>query len=1372
MIFNRPPRIQKPLSAETVRIPTAPAAPSKPESSNWLTIGLPVGALILSVVLLLVFSGSGASSTNYLLFLPMMLVSYLSAILVTKGQKKKYQQEVEESRTKFRNELKSTEDTLIRLKNNEDTIRKETDPEIRDCLIRADQSDPRLGERRPEDADFLKLRLGLGEDKPVYKIENPNQQIVDEFKQEFEFIQGLIDRYSVLKNIPIQARLNQTGSIGICGNRQEVVGMARAITCQLTVHHWPEEVQMAVALTAVNVSDWSWASSLPHYFPALKHKENTAESNDRQPSDRFLAVLEEELNRREQQIELQKSLRKNDSAVEDHSLLPRLIVFFDYLPEGFSHPAIQLLLQRGPQLGVYGIFLTSHENKVPGECGAVINVAAGYLTYSESGALGYKLQGQPDDLNLQQANKLARSLAAVSWPSSDSSTSPPETITFLEMFEAKRVDDLPMEDWWNGNSPYGYMRAPIGRLSPTTNLIFDLNDKDGAHGPHGLLGGMTGSGKSEVLKAIILALAVTHHPYDLNFALIDFKGGAAFNELAKLPHTVGVVTDIESNATFAERVIQALNGEIERRKKVLEEARAAFGFGRSHIDEYRKQPVRKPMPRLLIIFDEFAEFKQRNPDESKKLISIARQGRSLGVHLVLATQNISAAVDPEILQNSNFRICLKVAEPQDSVQMVGIPDAINLSRGRGYFLSNSRMLFQSAFSGAIYDENARSQSRHIVKIWPDGRREMVEIADKSQVKTAPANPVTQASVIIDAINNLSQKLHLKRPPSVWPEALAEKIFVPDILNSRYSGGWNSSNWEPIKLWDNLDENQTDFQFPVLGLVDQPFRQRQIPLQSTQAQGGNLLIFGSSGSGKSTLLRTLVTSLALMHTPSEVQFYIMDFGGQSSLKILETFPHVGSVVTHLETERTERLVQLVQQEIHRRNNLMREVRVDNWRDYNTSCKPEDKFPVLYLLIDNFREFKNKFDNEFVEEVTTLMSGGQSAGLYLAVATSLQNDLPVELFANINQRLTFLQADTTEYFRIVGTPSEAKLQEDAAKGIRPGRGLSRGNPPEEFQAALPVYGMGDKEQTDNLLLLAEKMRTAWKGPLPGPVNTLPYHAVLQPEIACVERSGYETPLGLDFINLQPIGFNLPMDGPAFLIGGVSRLCGKTSLLQTWLLGLSSCYTPRQVEVILVDFHTRSMSALRRLPIVKHYVGSRSALDEVLEEINAALSERQRLAEEAYNADPDHFDPIAMLSSWPHILVMIDDYERLYQVMGGENPLLAECIQQSEGNGCSFAVSAKLSDLPNSFSDHFAERLRKSGCGILLGGSEGIDEYNNTRRPAGSVPMGLRPGRGYRIVRGQTSMIQALAYWGKDEPKEDALKRWREFINNKTADRSKLE
>jgi len=415
---------------------------------------------------------------------------------------------------------------------------------------------------------------------------------------------------------------------------------------------------------------------------------------------------------------------------------------------------------------------------------------------------------------------------------------------------------------------------------------------------------------------------------------------------------------------------------------------------------------------LIIIFDEFAEFKQRNPTESRKLISIARQGRSLGVHLILATQNISAAVDPEIMQNSNFRIYLKVAEPQDSVQMVGIPDAINLTRGRAYFSSNTRVQYQAAFSGASYQINEpHKAANRFIRIWPDGKREEINLPLRAMAASKSAPAETEAAALVAYIEKTSREMHIKPPPAVWPDALPERIYLPDLLTKICSGCWDGKKWSQCINWRNQDGDLSPM-LPVLGAVDVPAKQRREILQMNAAQGGHLLVFGSAGTGKSMLLLTLVTSLALTQTPQDAQVYIVDYGGQSSLKPLEVFPYVGAVVTRLETERTERLFQLVYDELQRRNHLMREARVDNWLDYNQSVSAENHIPAFYLIIDGFREFKQSFEIEFINNVITLLGGSQAAGLFLVISASLQNDIPNDLFANINMRCSLIQADSTE------------------------------------------------------------------------------------------------------------------------------------------------------------------------------------------------------------------------------------------------------------------------------------------------------------------------------------------------------------------------
>ena len=1329
-----------------------------------MTIGLSVGALLFTVMLVILMSGGSASSSSYLIFLPMMLVTYLATGLTYWSSRRKFTRDLATAKEAYGQSLHSAEARLQSLMRKQRTLLLAGHVESAECLRRALKRDPRLGERRPEDPDFLSLRLGIGTVPSSYTIKEVTNPRPHEFEKELEEADRLYQEYSKVSAAPVAARLVPSGSIGIAGARLEVLGVARALLGQITTHHWPAEVQIGVICNSTAATEWEWISGLPHNTICAAW-DLGRHGADELPSSESMKMLEEELLRRTQSVETMRRIAGSDHEVT--TLLPHLILVFDYLPASYNHPGLSLLLENGAKLGVHGIFLTQKAELVPGMCGALITVQQDQLTYQETGPAGTTLTCRPDKLPSSQAAALFHALRTIDWPQAEDLSQPPAHVSLLQMLGGSNVDELPIEKWWTGEPPYGHLRAPIGKTSATADLIFDLNDRDGAHGPHGVLGGMTGSGKSEVLKAVILALAATHNPRDLNFALIDFKGGAAFNELAKLPHTVGVVTDIETHASYAERVILALSGEIERRKRILETARQRFAFGRSHIDEYRKLRVKQPLPRLVIVFDEFAEFKQRHPEESRRLISIARLGRSLGVHLILATQNIQAAIDPEILQNSTFRICLRVSEPQDSVQLVGIPNAVNLTRGRAYFSAQSRHLFQAAYTGGEHLHQKDPIPEVVVKVWPDGRRERIpgRLTSQGDHPQTTEVPVTEAQALVARLTRAARSLQLRKSPAVWPDPLLTWLCLPDVLKENVVGGWDGTAWHPCQSWWTGQDGDTGAH-AFLGLIDEPAKQKQLALEVDPSQGGgHLLVFGSAASGKSTMLRSLVTSLALTHRPDEVWIYVLDFGGQSSLKVLETFPHVGAVVTRFETERAERLVQFIHAQVAARNDQFRMARVDRLADFNSKAPDGRRLPALYLVIDDFAGFKTAFSEspELVKSVSALVSGGSAVGLHLAIAASLPDDVPIDLFANLGLRLTFHQADQTEYFRIVGQPSDAKLKEDASRVPPPGRGLVRGTPPLEFQAALPTSGTSNKEQSEGLAELGEKMMKAWGGPTPPHIRSLPFlielPSQLSAEFAAVDPySSLVATLGLDNEGLAPVGLSLRDDGPTFLVAGSHPQSGKTCFIQMWTVALCERYPPNKVQFIFLDFHSRSLNALKRVPHRLEYVGTKSALETALTQLSSEMRRRGELLEKSFEANPNSFDPRSFLSDLPQIAVVIDDYETFAaKVSENDRQLLADCLRKGEELGLSLIVAGDASKLPREYGDtSILGQVRQQGCGVLLSGSDGVDQFNNAQIPSLQRAAGMPPGRGYLIRRGRARLFQAYIYWASGEDPVQGLQR----------------
>jgi S-DNA-T family DNA segregation ATPase FtsK/SpoIIIE len=857
-------------------------------------------------------------------------------------------------------------------------------------------------------------------------------------------------------------------------------------------------------------------------------------------------------------------------------------------------------------------------------------------------------------------------------------------------------------------------------------LVFDLNDKDESHGPHGLIGGMPGSGKSELLRTIVLAFALTHHPNDLNFALIDYKGGATFNDLQNLPHTVGVVTDLESHASYVERVILSLTGEIKRREEILEQAKRTFGFEPAHIDKYRALPVKRPLPRLVVIFDEFAQFKLKHPEESKSLIEISRKGRSLGIHLVLATQNLREAVDDVVRQNSNFLIALRVSEPADSTQLIGIPDAAFLTKGRAYFRARSNSLFQAAFAGEKY-RGMLLPDDAIIRILPDGKRQVVYPLNWKSLSVPADQPqLTEAQAIIDLIQRTADRLGIEKPPAVWEDPLPDRPDLPAIQAKADRMNWDGTTWKSSEYWPA----------PLLGFVDNPVEQSQFDFAFDPLEGGgHLIIFGSPGSGKSTLLRTIVTSLALGHSPRQVNIYIADLAGRPSLEIFRNLPHAGSVITQSESERVDRLVRTLREIGNTRSRLFARAQADDLRAYNQKVSEDNRLPVIFVVIDDLGELKRNYLDQ-AKDLSTLLNSGRSLGISFIISAISQNDLPTDAFNNIQTRITFNQADRSAYSSIVGYLSQARIESEFGSEIQPGRGLIRGNPPLLFQAALPTKGDDDDIQIQQLGEIVQEMHVAWKGKEPAlPIRILepllPLRDIL-PSRLPNPTEPVQVVLGQDYETLSPAGFTLGDDGHLFLVAASGPKMGKTGTLLTWAYSMSKQYVANDIRFLVFDFHKRSLGALEHLPQTLVYVGRRNMLEAGLRELTSQVQQRR---EHARREDSSKAD-----TRLPTLMVFIDDYYTFAdECSDDEKKQLWDGLLNSRDLGMSLAFSADVSEAMADYSDLLVKKVRAQGSGILISPKEGNDLYRYAKIPQIPMPLTFGPGRGWLIKRGQARLIQ---------------------------------
>ncbi len=854
--FNRPPRIWPPMPDGVVTFPTPPQEERETQPPTPLTLLLPM--LSIAVLMGISIALSHGSFQQLAFLLPMAIftiVNPLTSMLDARQKRKSLRRKQAVQNKQFMEGITKTRAQLEQETTEQRRVALLIDPDPIDLEERVRQR-AYLWERRPEDPDFLMVRVGKGRQPLSVKIEFPSQQKTSSpLTQE---LQQLKDDFAFVKDVPCSIPLTKVKSLGITGRRQDVAAFTHGMLCQIAVHHSPQEVRILGIYPTSQKHDWEWLQQLPHTVPLKMGKQRRLVAEGQEEANQVLNILLEELSRRASKLEEEAASEKKRSESKSAApgiALPHLVVIVHDYVEVRQHPTLTNAFKLGEQLGVSVIYLVAQEQAIPSECRAVLRLSTEEhvntdshqrkvpLKYAAAGFAGATLENVDADLvELTTVQRITSALSMLKLVEEGEDTvNLPTNLRLLDLLELPYADQLDVEQWWNSGPRFGYLRVPIGQGVNGTIWI-DLNES--AHGPHGIIAGTTGAGKSELLQSLIVGLAITHHPHLVNFVLVDFKGGAAFKPFEKIPHTVGMVTDLSGRLT--ERALVALKSELKRREHSLSKANA------KNITQYqamRLDPqnlaISEPLPHLFIIIDEFAELAKEHPTFIEGLVSVVQKGRSLGVHLILATQKPTGSVNSNIWSNLKFRICLRVASLQDSRDMLGRSEAGLLPStipGRAYFQIGAEIfkLFQSA----------RTSLPARISDIP-----LPLLAEKNE-------EMTDMQVLMGLLEPYQATLgaELFRP---WPDPLPHRIYLPDVyqpstpfVNANTHAG---ASMTPPYGW---------MRFPV-GLVDLPPEQRQEPFLLDLPREGHMLFAGASGTGKSALLRTIVTSLALTHSPAQL-----------------------------------------------------------------------------------------------------------------------------------------------------------------------------------------------------------------------------------------------------------------------------------------------------------------------------------------------------------------------------------------------------------------------------------------------------------------------------------------------------------------------
>ncbi|MGH8884619.1 MAG: FtsK/SpoIIIE domain-containing protein [Egibacteraceae bacterium] len=936
--FNRPPRAAPPPEPPAMKLPKPPREEPAKQPFSWISLLVPiaVGAVMAAVL-----------SPIYALF---MLLSPVMMIGNWVESRRRGKQVSRQEAARFAGDLAAFRNELERLRAKATVRTRAQLPDPSEVLRRASAPSVRLWERRPSDRDFLHLYTGLGTVSWQPPVESDHTERPTEVLE-------LLAEVSHLANVPVPVDLAGGGVVGIAGDRACSVALARSLVCQAAVHHGPADLRIAVLTDPDEASAWEWTKWLPHTrdFDAGGGARLLADRPD--DADALLRSLLEA-----------GQARMTSQTGQERETGPVLLTVIDAigLTEGRNAPARTLL--RGDAGPVAGIVLASTTDRLPAVCTTVVELLDPFGTANLAapqrgeGVEGLVAAG----VSVETARACALTLARFEDPEiATAGASLPARVDLTALFADDVFDpEVLTRRWQVGGDDPGAV-APIGVTEDGVLTLDMVRD-----GPHGLVGGTTGSGKSELLRSLVAGLALGADPQHLNFVLVDYKGGSAFDECARLPHTVGLVTDLD--AQLGERALRCLEAELHYRERLLREA------GATDLPAYLRLPAaaETPLPRLVVIIDEFATMAAELPDFMEALVGIAQRGRSLGVHLLLATQRPSGAVKDNIRANTNLRIALRVQDVGDSTDVIGVRDAARIGRGqpgRAYVrLGPSEVVpIQTALVTGV---SRKDGGRVDVAPFQFGRR-----SRPAQPKRVSAEEeASDLERLVVAARAAFAASGMPEPRRPWPEPLPTDLPLDAVADPEAVATGSAR----------------------IALADDPDAQAQYPLGWDLGRG-NLLLYGVSGSGTTTTLASLALSLAAGSAPDDLHLYVLDFGA-GELAPLDGLPHTGAVITATEGERQRRLVRWLRGELDRR------------RELGAAQRDE---PQLVLLLDGYAAFRAEYDDPAVEWVqdhlARIIAEGPPLGILTVVTADRAGAVPTALSSTVSQKWLLHLADPYDY-----------------------------------------------------------------------------------------------------------------------------------------------------------------------------------------------------------------------------------------------------------------------------------------------------------------------------------------------------------------------
>lgn len=1238
LVFNRPPRMLSPAANLSVRLPGPPPA------RRGMNFPLMASLAPLALGVVLAFA---LQNLTYLLFTALAPVVAASNYLSTRRSGIKSHRELMRAHQSAEAKAKATLEAAVK---EETTQRRQAFPDPATLAAVAEGPQESLWERRRDDADFMTLSIGLGSLPSSVTIEDRDEPP------------------PFLDEVPAVVNLQRDGVLGIAGGRRACEAVATSLVLQAAVLHAPDDLTITVLTGAHQHERWSWARWLPH----VRDKDGRCVARIGN-SDTSVARLAGEIST----LIDERTEPRGLGATGRTDLPPAHLVIVDGAYQLGALPAVTKILRRGPAAGVMSVCLEDAERLLPEECQAVavLDLERPAWLRLRTGRGSESNDLIADMVEPPTAERVARRLAPLRLNRRKvAGAALPTSLRLVAQLGLEPPTPAAVLSGWRARDRS--TAAVIGECEMGP-MVVDLA-KDG---PHGLVAGTTGSGKSEVLQTLIASLALANRPDLMNFVLVDYKGGSAFKDCADLPHTVGMVTDLDSHLT--ERALASIGAELRRREVILSEA------GAKDIEGYwRAAPAgHPPLGRLVIVIDEFASLVEELPSFVDGLVDLARRGRSLGIHLILATQRPSGVVSASIKTNTNLRIAMRVTDAADSVDAIDSPLASRIPKsvpGRGYARVGHEDLteFQAARIGGRRPQVEGPALRTERVRWED-LGESLWRGDGPQV----VEETTDLAVLVEAICEAADAEQIPSPRSPWLPALPDQLTVAEA---------------------DLSRTRRASLTAVLGVEDLPDRQAQGPATYDVARDGHLLVVGDPGSGRSTLLRSLAASLAMRTSTSDVHIYGIDCGN-GALTALEPFPHVGAVVTRREPERVDRLITKITAQTTERQQKLARGGFTTIADQRAMALPEERMPYIVILLDRWEGFSAEFDaadgGRLVTAMTNLMREGHGAGIRVVVTADRSGTSP--RFASLADRIIMLRLNDRTVYSIVGL--NPRYLPDM---IGPGRGFyARGGT--EVQVGLlddNPAGPAQVAAIDRLARAAAELD--WAVPeecRPDPVAILPFHVSLAPLLVTIgpgaSKSAPMALVGIGGDRLNPQYLDLCSAGPGFLVMGPPR-SGRSNALMT----IAHSVLAGGGRVLAVTSRPSPLIKLVGMPGVVAVVDGLTVTGADLASSIAAV-------------------PGGGLA------VLVDDAELIADASAGEG--LAAFMRAARDRGSALVIAGTTGEL-NQFRG-FIPEVRKSKLGLVLCPSAGSDgEPLGVRLPRTALFSGP-PGRGMLVRGSELDLVQ---------------------------------